>query len=190
MNPISQQTQARDYAGLLLRIAPLETRRNQDPREPRRHPSGMGDETARMAGMRRVVDLCWEVLSPRGISWIGFYLKDPAAEQLVLGPRRDKPACSPIGLHGMCGRSFLERRSIIVRDVADLGKDYIACDPRDRSEVVIPLLEADGSCWGVLDADSYERGAFSEADAAGLTALLEAAGLSAHPAERLSPVLL
>jgi putative methionine-R-sulfoxide reductase with GAF domain len=45
--------------------------------------------------------------------------------------------------------------------------------------VVIPLLNADGSCWGVLDADSFEVGAFDDADVAGLTRVLQAAGLTA-----------
>lgn len=127
--------------------------------------------------MRCFVDAAWEALSGSGVSWIGFYLPD-ARGGLVLGPRRDKPACSPIGLHGACGRAYLSRRPLVVRDVAELGENYIACDPRDRSEVVIPLLEADGACWGVLDADSHQVAAFDDYDVAGLTAALQAAGLT------------
>jgi L-methionine (R)-S-oxide reductase len=128
--------------------------------------------------MQQAVDAMWEALGSRGISWIGFYLKVPGKDEMVLGPRRDKPACSPIGLHGMCGRCWKERRPIIVQDVATLGEGYIACDPHDRSELVIPLLEPDGSCWGVLDADSYDQGSFDESDALGLRQAAERAGLS------------
>jgi len=133
-----------------------------------------GDRAARM---QDVADLLWEALRPTGVSWLGFYLHD-GAKTLVLGPRRDKPACSPIGLHGACGRAFRDRAPFVVRDVAELGANYIACDPADRSEVVIPLFEADGRCWGVFDADSHEVGAFDARDAAGLTAVLRAAGLT------------
>lgn len=134
--------------------------------------------------MQMLVDALWPMLSVRGVSWIGFYLKDPRRDQMILGPRRDKPACSPIGLNGVCGRCWLERRPVTVRDVASLGNAYIACDPRDRSEVVIPLFEADGTCYGVLDADSYDAGSFETADVVGLVQSVEHAGLSARAGMR------
>ncbi len=127
--------------------------------------------------MQATVDALWDALKDTGVSWVGFYLHE-GADELVLGPRRDKPACSPIGLHGVCGQAFTQRRPIVVRDVRALGKDYIACDPRDLSEVVIPLLDADGKCWGVLDLDSHDVDAFSEADIAGLLGVLRSAGLT------------
>lgn len=130
--------------------------------------------------MRIVVDVLWDALRDHGASWVGFYLDQPGqpdAERLILGPRRDKPACSPIGLHGACGKALLSRQVLIVRDVAELGANYIACDPRDRSEIVIPLID-DGNAWGVLDVDSWEAAAFDERDAEGLAEVLRAAGLS------------
>ena len=127
--------------------------------------------------MQTVVDELWAALSGRGVSWCGFYLSSGSGKELVLGPRRDKPACSPIGLEGVCGRAWREKRAVVGRDVAELGEAYIACDPRDRSEVVVPLLDADGECRAVLDLDSHEAGVFSEADADGLRLVLEAAGL-------------
>ena len=133
-----------------------------------------GDRAERM---QVVVDVLWEALKDTGVSWVGFYLHQGRGE-LVLGPRRDKPACSPIGLHGACGQVFTSRRPMIVRDVAELGENYVACDSCDRSEVVIPLLDDDGRCWGVLDLDSHEMGAFDETDVEGLTAVLRAAGLT------------
>jgi putative methionine-R-sulfoxide reductase with GAF domain len=141
--------------------------------------------------MRLAVDALWETMGTdrpdvpnpaRGVSWIGFYLRVPGegrpGHELLLGPCRDKPACSPIGLHGMCGRGWQDRASIVIDDVRSLGEGYIACDPRDQSELVVPLLDADGSCWGVLDADSYQTHAFSEHDARELAALMALWGLS------------
>lgn len=131
----------------------------------------------RLEQMQAVVDELWAALHPTGVSWVGIYLLQDGAE-LILGPRRDKPACSPIGLHGACGRALRERRALLVRDVRNLGAGYIACDPRDRSELVVPLFDPDGRCWGVLDLDSYEPDSFSISDVDGLTRVLTAAGLT------------
>lgn len=133
-----------------------------------------GDRTARM---QAVVDALWEALQATGVSWVGFYVHESVG-QLVLGPRRDKSACSPIGLHGVCGQAFTSRKPLVVRDVTELGQNYIACDPRDRSEVVLPLFDEVGTCWGVLDLDSNKTGAFDHTDVKGLQGILQAAGLS------------
>lgn len=131
--------------------------------------------------MQTIVDALWESFSDEGYSWVGFYIADenaPEAQRLVLGPRRDKPACSPIGLHGVCGKGYATRRVVIVRDVLDLGDAYVACDPRDRSEIVVPIFDAGDRCIGVLDVDSWEIASFDERDAAGLTRVLQAAGFA------------
>lgn len=128
----------------------------------------------------RVVDALWEALHDRGVSWVGFYLDQPGEpddRRLVLGPCRDKPACSPIGLHGVCGQALISRQTRIIRDVKDLGPNYIACDPHDRSEIVVPLIDEQGICWGVLDVDSWEVGAFDEGDEDGLKRVLRAVRL-------------
>jgi putative methionine-R-sulfoxide reductase with GAF domain len=134
--------------------------------------------------LQPLTDLLWEALAPRGVSWIGFYLIDRetplnAARRegaMLLAARRDKPACSPIGLHGVCGQGFLEESARLVEDVGLLGPSYIACDPRDRSELVLPIYRA-GECWGVLDADSHEVACFGDGDVQGMTRVLLAAGL-------------
>jgi len=115
------------------------------------------------------------------LSWIGFYLDQPdQAEEtrLILGPRRDKPACSPIGLHGACGKALLTRTPLIVADVRELGAGYIACDPLDQSELVLPCIDSDGSVWGVLDADSYQIGHFDLDYQHNLANALQVSGLS------------
>ncbi len=128
-----------------------------------------------------VVEALWEHLSDRGVSWLGFYLdqpNEPDDRRLVLGPHRDKPACSPIGLNGACGKALIDGETLIVKDVRDLGENYIACDPRDRSEIVIPLIDDNGKAWAVLDLDSWEPASFSQSDADGLKSVLQAAGLN------------
>ena len=142
----------------------------------RMNPTGSRDQC-----MRAVVDALWASFHHHGYSWVGFYLDqpdEPDDRRLLLGTCRDKPACSPIGLHGVCGQALCSRRPRIVEEVNQLGENYIACDPRDRSEIVIPCLDDDGTCWGVLDVDSWEIGAFDESDERGLLTVLEAAGLT------------
>ena len=133
-----------------------------------------GDRAVRM---RVVTDTLWDALHPTGISWVGFYIHE-GGEELILGPWRDKPACSPIGLHGACGQAFTLRKPLVVRDVAELGENYIACDAEDRSEVVLPLFNESGTCWAVLDLDSYDLAAFDDTDVEGLQNVLQAAGLT------------
>jgi L-methionine (R)-S-oxide reductase len=152
----------RDYAGI---VKGLPSRIRELPREQR---------------MQVVVDAVWDALHDHGVSWVGFYVdhpEQPDDQRLILGPCRNKPACSPLGMHGVCGQTLLRKQVMIVRDPAELGPNYIACDPRDRAEVAIPLVDDDGQCWGVFDVDSWEVGAFDERDAAGFAEVLCAAGL-------------
>lgn len=123
------------------------------------------------ARMRIIVDAIWEEFgSHRPVSWVGFYLL--GAGEMTLGPRRDKPACSPIGLHGACGFAALSGKTVMVRDVRELGAAYIACDPRDLSEIVVPVRARDGRVAAVLDVDSYSVGAFGDADRCALEKIL------------------
>jgi GAF domain-containing protein len=102
------------------------------------------------------------------LNWTGFYwLKDGG---LVLGPFQGKPACVRIALgKGVCGTAAQERRTVIVPDV-NAFPGHIACDSASRSEVVIPLLEAN-RVIGVLDLDSPKLGRFTPEDARGLESL-------------------
>lgn len=132
----------------------------------------------------------------RGVSWCGFYDIVPGVgggepSEMVLVCREPKPACSPIGLHGMCGRGWKEQRGFVVRDVKVLGEYYVACDPRDKSELVVacaspaspprglgtPSCQGSGGDSGVFDVDSYHAGAFTLDDLRGAERVLRAAGI-------------
>ena len=102
------------------------------------------------------------------VNWAGFYfLKDG---KLVVGPFQGKPACVRIALgRGVCGTAAAQRRTLLVPDVHRFP-GHIACDTASRSEIVVPLIAAEG-LLGVLDIDSPLPGRFDEADARGLESL-------------------
>lgn len=128
--------------------------------------------------MGEVCDVIWRFFKDQGVSWVGFYEKDDDADQMNLVCSRNKPACSPIELRGACGMSWRKKRPIIVNDVHSLGEHYIACDPKDKSEIVLPMFNNDGSCYGVLDLDSRDRNAFYEHDLIELRRLMESTAIS------------
>ena len=136
--------------------------------------------------MRAVADALWDAFSGAGYSWCGFYTiaAGGEGEEMILGPSRDTPACSPIGLHGVSGLGYRSGAAIGVPDIRTLGERYVACDPRDMSEVVVPMLAGPGGvCIGVIDIDSRDVDAFTDEDAGGLSQVMEAAGLATPGAE-------
>ena len=98
------------------------------------------------------------------LNWAGFYIL--RGNELVVGPFQGLPACVRIPLgKGVCGTAAVERRSILVPDVA-LFPGHIACDTASRSELVVPLLRG-RSVIGVLDLDSPQLARFDECDQSG-----------------------
>lgn len=134
--------------------------------------------------MQHIIDALWDNFGGNAYSWCGFYVPTPDGKQLVLGPARDKPACSPIGIHGVCGKALTSGVSQVVPDVKALGDAHIECDPKNRSEIAVPVFGADGKPFAVLDVDSYEPGAFDELDQRWLERILRPLeGTSAPRAE-------
>ena len=121
------------------------------------------------------IDLAWNHLEPTGVSWIGFYDLASDEMEMILGPCRNRPACSPIGMHGACGQALRSKKTLIVDDVADLGEAYVACDPSDRSEIVIPICH--GSYRSVLDLDSQDPASFGLEDDSWLKTCLARASI-------------
>ena len=112
--------------------------------------------------MREVVDALWDAFAGAPYSWCGFYALSPSGDELVLGPHRDRPGCSPLPMHGVCGKAAKSGEPQLVPDVAALGKDHIECDPKNRSEIALPVFDKDGKVWAVFDADSESLSAFDE----------------------------
>lgn len=103
------------------------------------------------------------------INWAGFYFFD--GTELVVGPFQGQPACIRIAMgKGVCGVAARSGEAQLVADV-NAFPGHIFCDAASRSEVVVPLIRADGSLLGVWDVDSPTVGRFEAEDLAGMQAL-------------------
>ena len=84
--------------------------------------------------------------------------------------------------HGINGRVARSGVTALVADTR-ADSDYVVRDPETdpRSELSVPIL-LDGSVWGVLNIESPETAAFSEADAVLVEAIAASLGSSLHRA--------
>jgi GAF domain-containing protein len=103
------------------------------------------------------------------LNWAGFYFFD--GTELVVGPFQGLPACVRIPLDkGVCGAAARTRQTQRIADVHAFP-GHIACDSASNSELVVPLVAADGSLVGVFDLDSPKHDRFDADDQAGLEAV-------------------
>ena len=106
---------------------------------------------------------------PLDVNWTGFYfLPSMSSSNLLLGPFQGKVACQSIKLGtGVCGTAAQTGRTVIVPNV-DEWPGHIACDSESRSEIVVPIKDAEGKVRGVLDVDCRSIEGFSTVDQEGL----------------------
>ena len=94
--------------------------------------------------------------------WVGFYFLKNG--ELTVKCYQGPLACQTLEKNkGVCWTAIDQERSIIVPDV-DKFPGHIACDSRSRSEIVIPVPDADGNIIGVLDIDSDKPDSYCETD--------------------------
>lgn len=124
---------------------------------------GETDATAVMA------NVCAAIHETMGFFWTGFYRVVDG--ELLLGPFQGPVACMHIGFgRGVCGTAWQRQASIVVPDVEQFP-GHIACSSLSRSEIVVPMLAADGRVVAVLDIDSRRLAAFDDVDRRHLEAL-------------------
>ncbi len=123
-----------------------------------------------IANMANAAALIWETLPD--LNWAGFYRN--VGGELVLGPFQGRPACIRIAFgEGVCGAAAASRQVQRVDDVHAFP-GHIACDAASVSELVVPIVGADGELLAVLDLDSPVRARFDAEDEAGCVKLAEA----------------
>ena len=110
--------------------------------------------------------------------WTGFYnvdsvKKSQGVDELVVGVYQGTLGCLRIAFgRGVCGACAQTKTTHIVPDVHAFP-GHIACDSRSNSEIVVPVLNANGELIAVFDVDSESLGAFDELDAAALENLMQ-----------------
>ncbi len=105
--------------------------------------------------------------------WTGFY-RVVAPELLKIGPYQGGHGCLTIPFsRGVCGAAARTGTVQLVADV-EAFPGHIACSSSTRSELVLPVHDAAGGLIGVFDIDSDQPGAFTQADAEALGAILKA----------------
>ncbi|MCL4137283.1 UNVERIFIED_CONTAM: hypothetical protein GTU68_062718 [Idotea baltica] len=104
--------------------------------------------------------------------WTGFYrVTEP--ETLKIGPYQGGHGCLVIPFaRGVCGAAARTGRVQLVPDV-EAFEGHIACASSTRSELVLPVFGAGGTLLAVLDIDSDQPDAFTEADVGALKRILE-----------------
>jgi len=106
-------------------------------------------------------------------SWTGFYFV-AGDDELHVGPYQGPVACQVLKGAGVCLHAAEIRESVVVPDVEAFA-GHIACDPRSKSEIVLPILR-EGEVVAVLDIDSDRVTQFSKDDIAPLERILSLLG--------------
>jgi GAF domain-containing protein len=127
-------------------------------------------ERDRIANAANLSALVYQALPD--LNWVGFYFYD--GTELVVGPFQGLPACVRIPLDkGVCGAAARTRQTQRIEDVHAFP-GHIACDSASNSELVVPLVDADGALLGVFDLDSPLPARFDVEDQQGLEAIARA----------------
>jgi L-methionine (R)-S-oxide reductase len=97
------------------------------------------------------------------VLWTGFYsLKNG---ELLVKTYQGPLACQLLKKNtGVCWSAVNTQKTVIVPDVHQF-KGHIACDPRAKSEIVVPVRDKKGLIIGVLDIDSKVLNRFDNTDA-------------------------
>lgn len=104
--------------------------------------------------------------------WTGFYrVTEP--NLLKIGPYQGGHGCLRIPFDkGVCGAAASTGEVQLVDDV-DAFPGHIACASSTRSEIVLPVRNANGQLIAVLDIDSDQPAAFTEEDSDRLSDILK-----------------
>ena len=127
---------------------------------------GIDDDIAAMATISSAVHNAMHHL------WTGFYRVVVPDKLLRVGPYQGTLGCLEIEFgRGVCGTAAATGKTVVVDDVASYP-GHITCDPRSKSEIVLPVFDEHGGLLGVFDIDSDQPAAFDARDREGLEAIV------------------
>ncbi len=94
--------------------------------------------------------------------WTGFYFLNSG--ELIVRSYQGPLACQVLEKNkGVCWAGINGKMTILVPDVHKFP-GHIACDPRSKSEIVVPVYDNKGLIRGVLDIDSNLLNNFDDTD--------------------------
>ena len=97
------------------------------------------------------------------VLWTGFYSLKHG--ELIVKTYQGPLACQVLKKNtGVCWTAINKQKTIIVPDVHQF-EGHIACDPRSKSEIVVPVRDNYHGIIGVLDIDSKVLNRFDQTDA-------------------------
>lgn len=102
-------------------------------------------------------------------SWTGFYFV-AGEDELHIGPYQGPVACQILKGQGVCLHAVRTHEPVVVPNVEEFP-GHIACDPRSKSEIVLPVMKGD-RVVAVLDVDSHKLAQFDQDDVAPLARIL------------------
>ena len=127
---------------------------------------GVTDDVTAMATMSSLIHHAF------GFLWTGFYRVVEPGRLLRVGPYQGTLGCLEIAFgQGVCGTAAARATPVLVADV-EAFPGHIACDARSRSEIVLPVHDANGALLAVLDVDADRLAAFDDEDLAGLSRIV------------------
>ncbi len=98
--------------------------------------------------------------------WCGFYRL--VNNELIVGPYQGPVACLKLEKNkGACWNTINKKNVTLLDDIHNFP-GHIACDPRSKSEIVVPVKDKSGKIFAVLDVDSKNLASFDKMDAEGL----------------------
>lgn len=124
-------------------------------------------------GWANLANAAAAIASASSWHWVGFYLVDVQADNLVLGPFQGPIACTR--LHrgkGVCASAWEQGCTVLVEDVSAF-EGHVACSSLSQSEVVLPIRNGSGDVVAVLDIDSAHLSDFSPLEVKSLEALTQ-----------------
>ncbi len=117
---------------------------------------GETDKTANLANVMAALKQTFDFF------WVGVY--SVCDQDLVLGPFQGPVACTRIRRGaGVCGYAWEKGETVLVPDV-EAFPGHIACSSLSRSEIVVPVYNAQQEIVMVLDVDSDKLHDFVETD--------------------------
>ena len=125
------------------------------------------------SGMANLANVVAAIASVSQWHWVGFYLVDPAQDNLVLGPFQGPVACTRLFRgKGVCAQAWETGATVVVPDVHAFP-GHVACSSLSKSEVVLPMVDSNLAVQAVLDIDSAEEDDFTNEEVATLEQLTQ-----------------